>query len=109
MNGEELKELLGEKLEEHEVSVKAFVYGDYDEVIDEDLRNTFGVFDQIYNDRTIGDGDYDGQQAVYSFKDHDVFIAIEGYYSSQCGTDFDDATVYVVRPIEVTTIEYRRV
>lgn len=42
---------------------------------------------------------------VYHFKDHDVYLRIDGYYASHYGSDWDDDP-YEVKPKEKTIVVY---
>lgn len=43
---------------------------------------------------------------VKHFTDHDVYIRVDGYYSSYNGTDFDGQELQEVFPTEVKRIEF---
>lgn len=51
-------------------------------------------------DQYGGSGKGDTWYSVKHFKDHDVYIRIDGYYSSYNGTDFEEGYGREVRPKE---------
>lgn len=107
MNGQDLLESLIELMDEHEVSLKEFAWGDFEGAFEDLVTKQLGPFEMVMEaQRTEGDGDYDGAQAVYHFSAHDVYISVEGWYGSEAGYNFDEG-LDVVEPIEVTTTIYR--
>lgn len=73
---------------------------------DEEYRNLLGL-GEIEEVHLVGDreggGDYSCK--VFHFKQHNVYIKIEGYYSSYNGTDWND-NLYEVVPQEKKIIVY---
>ncbi len=53
-----------------------------------------------------GEGEGSEWYSVKYFKDHDVYIKIEGYYTSYHGTDFDGGYGDEVKPQEKTITVY---
>lgn len=95
------KEII-DKFEELNITKEEFGHGDFD--FDE---NIFGKTDWIHECKRSSDGDHDSCETVVHFKDHGVYIAVYGYYSSNDGCDFSYADkFYHVEPREVTRIEY---
>ena len=77
--------------------VSEFAYEDYDK---EELEKILGEFDEI--NQYGGEGKGDEWYSVKYFKDHDVYIRVDGWYSSYNGVDFDAGwdCCKEVRPIE---------
>lgn len=66
------------------------------------------MFKQEFGDYTVKQKRHNEYaESVVHFKDHDVYVLIQGWYSSYAGSNFDDATYQECRPVEVTTIEYK--
>ena len=93
---------LTDKLEELEISKEEFAYDDYDV----DLKQYFGEFEEIEHEG--GEGEGEKYHIVWYFKDHDLYIRLDGYYTSYNGTDFDDYEFYEVRPKQVTITVYEK-
>jgi hypothetical protein len=87
---------------ESKLSVDEFGYGDFD--FDE-----LGLGKITTVDHYGGEGKGEEYWTVYHFKDHDVYIRIDGFYSSYCGVEFYDGYGYEVRPIEKTIIIYNKI
>lgn len=83
---------------EYNLSVGEFGYGDFD--FDE-----LGLGKITTVDHYGGEGKGEEYWTVYHFIDHDVYIRIDGWYSSYNGAEFDDYG-YEVRPIEKTITVY---
>lgn len=87
----------------HIESVDKFVYGGYDKT---ELEVLVGDFNEIerYGGKDKGSEWY---RIIY-FRQHGIYIRIEGYYSSYYGTEFDDGwdCCREVRPIEKTITVY---
>lgn len=93
------KEIL-EKLDiffEGEVSIYAWY--EFDE---KDLG--LGEIEEV--DNYGGEGQGDTWYTVRYFKDHDVYIKTNGFYSSYNGTDFDYGFGEEVKPVEKTITVY---
>ena len=69
---------------------------DYDPI--EWLKANICDFKLVHNKRD-SDGDHDGYTVVVRFGE-DLFLMINGYYSSENGVDFDYTEVYHVREVE---------
>jgi len=87
-----------EKLSEAKISYEAIAYMDYDS---EELG--LGPVEEV--DQYGGEGQGEEWYSVQYFKDHGVYIQIDGYYQSHYGCDFDNAP-YEVEPKEVTVTKY---
>lgn len=111
MNSNELKQIVRDILAKHNVSLKEFANCYYcDAEFKAELEGVVGSFQNIFCERTEGGGDYDGAQSVVYFKDHDVYLSIEGSYYSEDGCDFSYADdLDIVEPVEVKAIQYRKV
>jgi len=106
MNGKEVKETLAAILEENDVDNHQFAWNDIEEETRDQIKLALGEFEHVQTERTEGGGDWDGAQAVFHFPEHNVYISVEGYYSSDNGMDFTDG-LEVVHPVEVTTTVYK--
>jgi len=73
----EILEILKSKIED----VSNFAYEDYDS---EELE--LGEIKEIHQHGGEGEGDY--WESVKYFKDHDIYIKVEGFYQSYNGTEF---------------------
>jgi len=109
MNSKEILENLNQyKDKEDEGYVnncRRFGHGyDFDE---EKVEKEFGKIEYLLTDERLADGDHDTSMSVIYFEDHDVYIAITGYYSSHDGTEFDEMSI--VKPEKVTIIKYKQV
>lgn len=94
---EQIIEVLKEKIE----SVHDFAHEDYDY---EELG--LGEVEEV--DQQGGENEGSHWHSVKYFKDHDVYIRVDGYYSSYEGTDFYDGwdCCSNVRPKEKTITVY---
>jgi hypothetical protein len=99
MNFQEIKAHLIKYFEENEDygGIEQFAHEDFD---DNDLG--LGPVKQVFRKGGMDQGS--DWQRVYHFVDHDVYIKVDGYYSSYCGTEFEDGwdSLSEVRPKEVT-------
>jgi hypothetical protein len=93
LSAKEIIEILKEKMK-----VEEFAYEEYD--LDE-----LGLGDIEEVQQHGGEGD--NWFSVQLFKDHNVYLKVEGHYTSHYGTDFYgwDSVTEVV-PTQVTTTEY---
>jgi hypothetical protein len=90
-----------EVLELKGVSPEDFGHDNYDE---EELG--LGKMEEVHNERE--GSDFDCIVKVVYFKDHDVYISVSGYYSSQEGSTFD-GDFAEVKPEEKTITVYNKV
>ncbi len=92
-----------EKFIELNYKVNDFAFNelDRDELIDHNLD-----YDEV--DQYGGTGQGDTWYAIKYFPQHDVYIKVDGWYSSYNGTNFDGwgHDVYEVRPKEKTITVY---
>lgn len=86
-------------LESSDVSVSSFGYDDFDSV-----ELGLGECEEI--EQYGGEGEGSTWYSVKYFKDHDVYIRTDGYYTSYHGTDFDDGYGYEVKPAQKTITVY---
>ena len=104
MNFQEIKS----KLEELEITPEQLAYLDFDENETEDIdtifSETFGDVEEVAQEG--GEGQGDDWFAVILFKEHGVYIKIEGFYSSDEGTNFDDSEFLEVTPKQKTITVY---
>lgn len=71
--------------------VSAFAYGNYD-------PKGLGLGEIEEVTQKGGEGEGSEWYSVKYFKDHDVYIKVEGYYSSYHGTDFENGYGDECRP-----------
>lgn len=73
--------------------------------IQEAIEKKLGPFKYVLVcDRPFGEEDT--QRTVVHFTDHDVYVAVDGYYDSWSGGNFDDAEPYQVCPVEKTYTDW---
>lgn len=84
------KEIIAE-VERQEISVDSFGYSDFESPLE-----NVGEWEEI--EQVGGEGEGETWYSVKFFKDHDVYIRTDGFYSSYNGTDFDDGYGDEVRP-----------
>jgi hypothetical protein len=53
-----------------------------------DLGYKLGKVEEIYDAKQGGEGKGENWVRVYHFKDHDVYIKVQGYYQSYSGVEF---------------------
>lgn len=108
MNGKQLIEKLSSLLEELDISKDEFYWINYSTSDQERLFQELGKFKCVFDERAIGDGDYDSWTKVFFFEDHSVHIAQDASYDSWNGADASGSDFVEVEPQEVTRIEYVR-
>jgi hypothetical protein len=75
--------------------------------IDQDkLKEDFGDFEYKLMAERGSTGDHDSCTTVIYFKEHDVYLALEGWYSSQEGSMFEDDNWHQVYPKQITRTIY---
>lgn len=92
------KEIIAE-VEKQYISVEDFGYSDFKNPLE-----NVGEWEEVK--QRGGEGEGETWYSVKYFKDHDVYIRTDGYYSSYNGTDFDEGYGDEVRPAEKTIIVY---
>ena len=92
------KEIL-EEVEKQGISVDSFGYSDFPEPLE-----NVGSWEEI--EQYGGEGQGDSWYSVKYFKDHDVYIRTNGFYSSYNGTDFDYGYGEEVKPVQKTITVY---
>ena len=90
-----------EDLENSEMSVDSFAYGD----VDNPLPNGIGEWEEV--EQVGGEDEGSTWYSVKYFKDHNVYIQTNGWYASYHGTDFDEGYGEEVFPVEVKVIQYQ--
>lgn len=89
-----------EKLKEFEISVYEFAYDDYN-------SENIGLGKIIEVEQYGGEGQGDIWYSVKYFKDHDVYLRVDGWYQSYSGTEFNGwENVKEVKPIQKTITVY---
>lgn len=94
---EQILEVLKEKIKD----VSAFAYGDYNQA-----ELGLGEIEEI--EQAGGEGEGEHWHSVKYFKDYDVYIRVDGYYTSYNGTDFYEEwnSCSNVRPVQKTITVY---
>lgn len=94
LTGEEIIELINEKFEDKNEFVDEYYQEDTVHFL-EDLGNFEIVEDE---------GEYEGAgeecHRVWYFKDHDVYIRLDGWYASYDGTHWEDEDFKIVKPVD---------
>lgn len=89
-----------EKLKDSDISVNNFAYEDYNV---EELG--LGEIKEV--EQYGGEGQGDTWYSVKYFVDHDVYIRVEGWYSSYEGSNFDGwSSCKEVKPVKKTITVY---
>lgn len=91
-------EIIKNRLEELKVSNSDFAYNGFDKT-DEIL----GPWTEVA--QKGGEDEGSEWYSVKYFSKYNVFVRIDGYYSSYIGTDFEDEP-YEVKPVEKTVTVY---
>lgn len=94
------KEII-EQLKELNIKVEDFAYNDM-----ENPLKGIGTWDEV--EQKGGEGQGEEWYSVKYFPAHNVYIRVDGFYTSYDGTDFDNGwdDVSEVKPIEKTIIDY---
>lgn len=108
MNAQEIIVKLKQIVDELDLSQSQFFGGDYSDSDQEAIELILGKFKQVECGRGAL-GDHDSYDTVYHFKDHNVWLEANGYYSSWEGTDWSDAEFYEVKPVKKTITVYQAV
>ena len=72
---------------------------------DQALLDAVGPFKQVLRKRCGSSADT--LRFVYHFETPNLYLAIDAFYSSWDSPDFGNADWYEVKPVEVTSTEYR--
>lgn len=70
-----------------------------------ELYKQLGEFEQV--EKFGGQGKGDDFWRVYYFRDHDIYIRFDGWYTSHEGADYND--MFEVKPVQITKTEYHRI
>lgn len=106
MNAKELIKLINDTLEKEEIELTEFIYDDLNENNTTKLYSIFGKYKLITSERDLFDPDI--EYSVFYFADHDIYLKIDGSYSSWDSTDWD-SNFYQVEPAEKTVVYYKKV
>lgn len=98
LTAEKIIEILNEAAEERDEFKNSFGY--YDEFNSVELG--LGESESVHHDRE--GGSYDTDVQVIHFKDHDVYVSLSGYYSSQEGSTWDGEFQVVYPKQKVITV-----
>ncbi len=89
------------KLDDNELDISRYDFAEG--ALDEDI---FGKTEVVHEEGgREGGGEY--VERVVHFVDHNVYIKLEGYYSSYNGTEYDDSDYEEVRPKQVEVTIYK--
>lgn len=104
LTGEEVLKILTDNF-----TLEQIGENDYYEITGDNQKEYFneiglGSYD-IVLEHGGGEGDGSDHHIVYYFKEHDVYVRIDGYYQSYHGTDWEDKP-YLVKPEAKTVIVY---
>ena len=91
-------EIIKNRLKELEVSNEDFADGCFDE-----NDEVLGPWEEVA--QKGGEDEGSEWYSVKHFSKYDVFVRIDGYYSSYNGTNFED-DIYEVKPVEKTVTVY---
>lgn len=93
-----LKELINQ-----DITGEMFGCGDMPKILP-----NIGMWEEKENKGGEGEGDH--RHVVYFFEDHDVFIKLDGYYTSYDGTSWDSMSeAYAVLPQQEVITVYKAV
>jgi len=95
LTGEQIIEIL----KKSDIELKEFAYGDFD-------SNALGLGEWEEVDQKGGEGEGESWHSVKHFKDHDVYLRIDGHYTSYDGTDFYGSEIEEVKPKQKTITVY---
>ena len=106
MNYNEILDLLKEKM-----TVSEFAFGDFGRSSGRGRTFVEGIGECDEVKHYGGEGKGEEWYSVKFFPDHDIYIKVEGYYSSYNGTEFDGGwrCCTEVRPQEKTIIIYKSI
>lgn len=90
LSGDQILEIVQEKLEVYD-----WGHHDFD-------KEDIGLGEVIQIEQVGGEDQGTTWYSIKHFVDHDVYIKVEGYYTSYDGVDFDYGYGTVVRPVEKT-------
>ena len=90
-----------EKLDQLEVSKDEFAHEDWDRKV---IKETFGEVKEVFHKGGSGQGEE--WSVVRYFADHDVYIRLDGFYTSYDGANFDDDEYFEVFPQTKTITIY---
>lgn len=89
-----------DSIEKSGMTIDQFAYDDYNK----EAFEATGGWEEV--EQYGGEGQGDTWYSVKYFPDHDVYIRIDGFYTSYHGTDFYDGLGREVRPQEKTITVY---
>lgn len=106
-NEEKMKEIF-RILDEHEISVSDFAYGEFEEwdSVNKCRVPIYGIGEWEEVQQFGGEGEGDTWFSVKYFKDHDIYIKTTGSYQSDWGTDFYNGFGELVTPRKKEVIVY---
>jgi len=90
-----------EKLDQLEISKHDFAYEEWDRKA---MEEAFGEIDEVFHKGGSGQGEE--WSVVKHFVDHNVYIRLDGFYTSYDGANFDDEKLFEVFPQEKTITIY---
>lgn len=85
-------------IEKAGISIDEFAYGDFES------PEGVGEFEEV--EQHGGEDEGSEWYSVKYFKDHDIYIKTEGYYTSYNGTDFESGYGNEVKPVKKSITIY---
>jgi len=73
----------------------AIGHQDFDQT---EIESKFGELEYVLCAERGSQGDHDSAETVILFKEHNIYISIDAWYSSQEGTNFEDGEFQQVYP-----------
>ena len=109
MNSKEIIDKLKQILwDENDLNRSEFANRDISSKIEAEVTKALGEWEyRLIADRPFGETDV--QRTVIFFKEHNVFLAYDGYYDSWSGGSWDEAHFYEVKPVERTFTDWESV
>lgn len=91
------------------IEIRDLAYkGSLTEEVREEIVSKLGEYEHVLEcDRPFGEEDT--QRTVILFKDHNVYLAMDGYYDSWSGGNWDGAELYEVKPVTKTYTDWEKV
>lgn len=99
MTFEEIKKAI----EDNNITLEQFAYGDFGTGRDNFITEV-GTSKEV--ERYGGEDKGSEWYSVRYFPEHNVYIRLDGYYSSYNGADFEGSELIEVFPTKVTRLEY---
>lgn len=105
MNAQEIIDLIRLTLRRLDIQYNEFLRQEFERIHDEEIKSIFGEYREDPQGADNAGRDHDEYKMVLFFKDHNVHIAFDGYYSSWTGPDWGNVEPYEVKMIEKTIVQ----